>query len=58
MEDINNDEDDKGEDGGEDEGEEDIAESERESQMPQEEQTIVIDVSVLCFSNLEEYQTQ
>jgi len=45
-------------DGEEDDSEEDVAEGERESQMPQERQTIVIDVSLLCFSYVEEYQTQ
>jgi len=41
-----------------DESEEDVAEGERESQMPQERQTIVIGVILLCFSYLEEYKTQ
>jgi len=54
MEDM----DDEGADGEEDDSEEDVAEGERESQMPQERQTIVIDVSLLCFSYLEEYQSQ
>jgi len=58
MEDMDDDEDDEGADGEEDDGEEDVAEGERESQMPQERQTIVIDISLLCFSYLEEYQTQ
>jgi len=58
MEDMDDDEDDEGADTGEDDSEEDVAEGERESQMPQEWQTIVIDVSLLCFSYLEEYQTQ
>jgi len=58
MEDMNDDKDDKGADGEEDDSEQDVAEGERESQMPQEWQTIVIDVSLLCFSYLEEYQTQ
>jgi len=58
MEDMDDDEDDEGADGQEDDSEEDVAEGERESQMPQERQTIVIDVSLLCFSSLEEYQTQ
>jgi len=35
-----------------------MADSEWESQILQEGQTIVIDVSVLCFSYLEEYQIQ
>ena len=43
------DDDDAGED-----GEEDVAEDERESQMPSESQTIVIDVSLLHFSCPEE----
>ena len=42
----------------EDDSEEDVMEGERESQMPQERQTIVIDVSLLCFSYIEEYPTQ
>jgi len=58
LEDIDDEEDDEGADGEEDDSEEDVAEGERESQMPQERQTIVIDVSLLCFSYLEEYQTQ
>jgi len=58
MDDMDDDEDDKGADGDEDDSEEDVAEGERESQMPQERQTIVITVSLLCFSYLEEYQTQ
>jgi len=58
MEDMDYDEDDKGADGEEDDSEEDVTEGERESQMPQERQTIVIDVSLVCFSYLEEYQTQ
>jgi len=62
MEDMDDDEDDEGaegekDDGEEDDSEEDVAEGERESQIPQERQTIVIDVSLLCFSYLEEYQT-
>jgi len=58
MEDMDDDEDDEGADGEEDDSKEDVAEGARESQMPQERQTIVIDVSLLCFSYLEEYQTQ
>jgi len=58
REDKDNDENDEGLDGEEDDSEEDVAEGERESQMLQERQTIVIDVSLLCFSYLEEYQTQ
>jgi len=58
MEDMDDDEDDEGAEGEEDDSEEDVAEGERESQMPQERQTIVIDVSLLCFRYLEEYQTQ
>ena len=58
MEDMDYDEDDEGVDGEEDDSEEDVAEGQRESQMPQKRQTIVIDVSLLCFSYLEEYQTQ
>jgi len=58
MEDMDDDEDDEGADGEEEDSEEDVAEGKRESQMPQERQTIVIDVSLLCFSYLEEYQTQ
>jgi len=50
MEDMDDDE--------EDDSDEDVAEGERESQMPQKRQTIVIDVSLLCFSYLEEYQRQ
>jgi len=46
MEDMDNDEANQGEDGEEDEGEKDMAESERESQMPQERETIVIDVGL------------
>jgi len=38
--------------------EKDVAEGKIESQMLQEQQTIVIEVSLLCFSYLEEYQTQ
>jgi len=62
MEDMDDDEDDEGaegekDDSEEDDSEEDVAEGERESQIPQERQTIVIDVSLLCFSYLEEYQT-
>jgi len=58
MEDMDHDEDDEGAHGEEDDSEEDVAEGEQESQMPQERQTIVIDVGLLCFSYLEEYQTQ
>jgi len=58
MEDMDDDEDDEGADGEEDDSEEDVVEGEGESQMHQERQTIVIDVSLLCFSYLEEYQTQ
>jgi len=58
MEDMDDDEDNEGADGEEDDSDEDMAEGERESQMPQERQTIVIDLSLLCFSYLEEYQTQ
>jgi len=58
MEDMDYDADDEGADGEEEDSEEDVAEGEPESQMPQEWQTIVIDVSLLCFSYLEEYQTQ
>ena len=58
MEDMDDDEDDKGADGEADDSEKHVAEGERESQMPLERQTIVIDVSLLCFSYLEEYQTQ
>jgi len=35
-----------------------MAESKWESQIPQERQTMVINVSVLCFSYVEEYETQ
>jgi len=58
MEDMDDDEDDEGADSEEDDSEEDVAEGEPESQMPQERQTIVIDVRLLCFSYREEYQTQ
>jgi len=58
IEDMDDDEDDEGAEGEEDDTEEDVAEGKRESQMPQEWQTIVVDVSLLCFSYLEEYQTQ
>jgi len=56
--DMAHDEDDERADGEEDDSEEDVAERERESQMPQERQTIVLDVSLLCCSYIEEYQTQ
>jgi len=55
---MDDDEDDEGAEGEEDDSEEDLAEGKRDSQMPQERQTIVIDVGLLCFSYLEEYQTQ
>jgi len=58
MEDMDADEDDEGADGQVDNSEENVAEGERKSHMPQERQTNVIDVSLLCFSYLEEYQTQ
>jgi len=58
IEDMDDDEDDNGADGEEDNSLENLAEGEWESQMPQERQTIVIDVSLLSFSYLEEYQTQ
>jgi len=58
MEDMDDNKDDDGADGEEDDSEEDVAEGEPESEMPQVRQTIVIDVSLLCFSYLEEYQTQ
>jgi len=58
MEDIKNDENNQQEDGAEAKGEEDVAESEQESQMLQEWETMVIDISVSCFSYLEQYQTQ
>ena len=58
REDMDDHEDDEGEDCGQDHGEEEMLESEPESEMPQERQRIVIDLSVLCFSYLEEYQTQ
>ena len=58
MEDMDYDKDDEGADGEEDDSEEDVAKGKRDSQMPQERQTIVIDVCLLCFSYLEEYQTQ
>jgi len=58
IEDIDDNKDHDGADGEEDDSKEDVAEGEWESQMPQEQQTIVIDVSLLCFSYLEEYQTQ
>jgi len=58
MGDMDNDEDDEGADDEEEDSEVDVAEGEWESQMPQEWQTIVIDVSLLCFSYLEEYLTQ
>jgi len=51
-------EDDEGADGQEVDSEEDVAKGGRESQMTQERHTIVIDISLLCFSYLEEYQTQ
>jgi len=53
-----NSEDHEGADGEEDDSEDDVAEGELDSQMPQERQTIVIDISLLCFSYLEDYQTQ
>ena len=40
----------KEDNGKEDDGKEDMAQSQGESWMPQEQQTIVIDVSLLCFS--------
>jgi len=58
MKDMDEDEDDEGSDGKEDDSEQDVAAGERESEMPQERQTIVIDISLLSFSYLEEYQTQ
>jgi len=58
IEDMDNDEDDEGAHSEEDDSAEDVVERECELQMPQERQTIVIDVSLLCFSYLEEYQTQ
>jgi len=58
MEDMADDEDDEGAEGEEDNSEDDVAEGDQESQMPQERQTIVIDVSSLCFGYLEEYQTE
>jgi len=58
MQDMDDDEDDDREDDGEDNGEDDLAESERESLIPQQWRTIVIDISVFYFSYLEEYQTQ
>jgi len=58
MENIENDEDDEVADGEEDDSEEDVAEGEPKSQMPQERPTIAIDVSLLCFGYLEEYQSQ
>jgi len=58
MQDMDNDEDDDREDDGEDNGEDDLTESERSSLMPQQWRTIVIDISVLYFSYLKEYQTQ
>jgi len=63
MEDMDHDEDDEGvdveeDDGEEDDSEDDVAADKSESQMPQERETIVIDVSLLCFSYFEEYPTQ
>jgi len=63
MEDMDHDEDDEGvdveeDDGEEDDSEDDVAADKSESQMPQERKTIVIDVSLLCFSYFEEYPTQ
>jgi len=58
MEDMDDEEDDEGAGGEEDNSEEAVAEGDRKSQMPQERQTILMDVSLLCFSYLEEYQTQ
>ena len=52
MKDMDDDKDVEGQDRREDNGEEDIVESEQDSQIPQEQQTIVIDVSVSCFSYL------
>jgi len=52
------DKDDERADGKEADSDQHVAEGEWESQMPQERQTIVIDVSLLCLSYLEEYQTQ
>ena len=42
----------------EDNIERDVAEGDGESQMPQEQQASVINVGLLCFRYLEEYQTQ
>jgi len=58
MEDMDDDEDDEGADGEDDDSQEDVADGERESHMPQERHTIVIDIGLLCFGYLEEYQTQ
>ena len=58
MEEMDDDEDDKGADCEEDDSEEDVAEGERQSQMPPEHQIIVIDVSLLYYSYLEEYQAR
>ena len=58
MEVIHGDKDDEGAEGTEDYSEEDVAEGELESEMPQERETIVIKVGLLCFSYLEGYQSQ
>ena len=58
VEEDDGEEDDSEDDGEEDDSEDDVAEDKWESQMPQERETIVIDVSLLCFSYLEEYPTQ
>ena len=57
MEDMDDDDEGDGDDEGED-GEADVVEDERESQMPEERQTIVIDVSLSHFSCLEECYTK
>jgi len=55
---MDDDEDNNGADGEEDNSVENLDKGEPESQIPQERQTIVIDVSLLSVSYLEEYQSQ
>jgi len=58
MEDMDEDVDDEGAGGEENDREADVLEGQGESAMPQDRQTIVINLSLLCFSYLEEYHTQ
>jgi len=58
MEDMDEDEDDEGAGGEENDRQADVLEGQGESAMPQDRPTIVINLSLLCFSYLEEYHTQ